>query len=53
MTVESNKRLAREAIQIWTTGDLGAADELYASDYVNPTSITTPTIPVICTGSRR
>jgi steroid delta-isomerase-like uncharacterized protein len=35
MTVESNKRLAREAIQIWTTGDLGAADELYASDYVN------------------
>jgi steroid delta-isomerase-like uncharacterized protein len=35
MTVESNKRLAREAIQIWTTGDLSAADELYASDYVN------------------
>jgi steroid delta-isomerase-like uncharacterized protein len=35
MSAGSNKRLAREAIQIWTTGDLGAADEIYASDYVN------------------
>jgi steroid delta-isomerase-like uncharacterized protein len=33
--VEENKRLAREAIGIWTSGDLGAADEVYAPDYVN------------------
>jgi len=30
-----NKRLAREAISIWTTGDLDAADGVYAPDYVN------------------
>jgi steroid delta-isomerase-like uncharacterized protein len=35
MSLEENKRLAREAIKIWTTGDLDAADALYASDYVN------------------
>ena len=35
MSTEENKRLAREAISIWTTGDLGAADDLYAPDYVN------------------
>ena len=32
---EANKRLAREAIQLWTTGDVSVADEIYASDYVN------------------
>jgi predicted ester cyclase len=35
VSAEENKRLAREAIRILTTGDLGAADEIYASDYVN------------------
>jgi steroid delta-isomerase-like uncharacterized protein len=35
VSAEENKRLAREAIQIWTTGDVGAADEIYAPDYVN------------------
>jgi steroid delta-isomerase-like uncharacterized protein len=35
MSVEENKALAREAIGIWTTGDLDTADRLYASDYVN------------------
>ncbi len=35
MSLEENKRLAREAIKIWTTGDLDAADALYAPDYVN------------------
>ena len=35
MSVEENKRLAREAIKIWTTGDFDAADALYAPDYVN------------------
>jgi steroid delta-isomerase-like uncharacterized protein len=35
VSVEENKRLAREAIKIWTTGDLDAADALYAPDYVN------------------
>ena len=35
MTAEQNKRLAREAIQIWSTGDFGAAQEIYAPDYVN------------------
>jgi predicted ester cyclase len=35
VSVEENKRLAREAIKILTTGDLDAADALYASDYVN------------------
>ena len=35
MSAEGNKRLAREAIRIWSTGDLGAADEIYAPDYVN------------------
>jgi len=35
MSAEENKRLAREAIRILTTGNLGAADEIYAPDYVN------------------
>jgi steroid delta-isomerase-like uncharacterized protein len=35
MTAGANKRLAREAIRIWTTGDFDAADEIYAPDYVN------------------
>src|SRR3712207_6368835 len=35
MSAEGNKRLAREAIRILTTGDLGAADEIYAPHYVN------------------
>jgi steroid delta-isomerase-like uncharacterized protein len=35
VSAEENKRLARDAIQIWTTGDFDAADEIYAPDYVN------------------
>jgi ketosteroid isomerase-like protein len=35
VSVEENKRLAQEAIKIWTTGDFDAADALYAPDYVN------------------
>jgi predicted ester cyclase len=35
MTEEENKRLAREAIRILTTGDLGAVDRIYSPDYVN------------------
>jgi steroid delta-isomerase-like uncharacterized protein len=35
VSTEENKRLAREAIGIWTTGDVGAADEIYSADYVN------------------
>jgi steroid delta-isomerase-like uncharacterized protein len=35
MTAEGNKRLAREGIRIWTTGDFDAADDIYAPDYVN------------------
>jgi steroid delta-isomerase-like uncharacterized protein len=35
MTAEENKRLAREVIRIWTTGDFDAADDIYAPDYVN------------------
>ena len=35
MTAEENKRLAREAIRIWTTGEFDAAQEIYAPDYVN------------------
>jgi hypothetical protein len=35
MSAEENKRLAREAIRIWTTGDFDAADDIYAPDYVN------------------
>ena len=35
MSAEENKRLAREGIRIWTTGDFDAADEIYAPDYVN------------------
>jgi steroid delta-isomerase-like uncharacterized protein len=35
MTAEENKRLAREAIRIWTTGNFDAAEEIYAPDYVN------------------
>jgi len=32
MAAEENKRLAREAIRIWTTGDFDAADDIYAPD---------------------
>ena len=35
MSTEEYKRLAKEAIGIWTAGDLDAADEFYAPDYVN------------------
>jgi predicted ester cyclase len=35
MTAEENKRLAREGVRIWSTGDFDAADEIYAPDYVN------------------
>jgi SnoaL-like polyketide cyclase len=35
MTAEENKRLAREGIRIWITGDFDAADDIYAPDYVN------------------
>jgi hypothetical protein len=35
MTAEEKKALAREGIRIWTTGDFGAAREIYAPDYVN------------------
>ena len=34
-SAEENKRLAREGIRIWSTGDFGAADEIYSPDYVN------------------
>jgi hypothetical protein len=30
VSAEENKRLAREGIRVWTTGDFGAADEIYA-----------------------
>jgi predicted ester cyclase len=35
VSTEQNKDLAREAIRIRTTGDLDAADEIYAPSYVN------------------
>jgi steroid delta-isomerase-like uncharacterized protein len=35
VSTAENKRLAREAIRIWTTGDLDAADDIYAPNYVN------------------
>jgi steroid delta-isomerase-like uncharacterized protein len=35
VSAEENKRLARDAIQIWITGDFDAADEIYTPDYVN------------------
>ena len=35
MALEENKRLAREAIKILTTGDSDAADALFAPNYVN------------------
>jgi steroid delta-isomerase-like uncharacterized protein len=35
VSTEENKPLAKETIGIWTTGDLDAADEFYAPDYVN------------------
>jgi predicted ester cyclase len=35
VSTEEYKRLAKEAIGIWTAGDLDAADEFYAPDYVN------------------
>ena len=35
MSTEENKLLTREDIRIWTTGDLDAADEVYAPDYAN------------------
>ena len=34
-STEENKRLAREGIRIWSTGDFDAADEIYAPNYVN------------------
>ena len=52
MSLEENKRLAREAIKIWTTGELDAADALYAPT-TSITSITTPMIPAICTECRQ
>jgi steroid delta-isomerase-like uncharacterized protein len=35
MTAEENKRLAREGVRIWSTGDFDAAHEIYAPNYVN------------------
>jgi predicted ester cyclase len=35
MTAKEKKALAREGIRIWTTGDFGAAQEIYAPNYVN------------------
>jgi steroid delta-isomerase-like uncharacterized protein len=35
VSTEENKRLARKAISIWTTGDLDSTGEFYAPDYVN------------------
>jgi predicted SnoaL-like aldol condensation-catalyzing enzyme len=35
MSAEENKRLAREGVRIWSTGDFDAADEIYAPNYVN------------------
>ncbi len=35
MSAEENKRLAREGIRIWSTGDFDAAEEIYAPNYVN------------------
>jgi len=35
MSAEENKRLAREGVRVWSTGDFDAADEIYAPDYVN------------------
>jgi len=35
MSAEENKRLAREGIRIWSTGDFDAAEEVYAPDYIN------------------
>ena len=35
MSAEENRRLAREGIRIWTTGDFDAADEIHAPHYVN------------------
>jgi hypothetical protein len=52
MTAEENKRLAREGIRIWTTGDFDAADDIYAPDYVNHQHHD-PTIPATSTESRR
>ena len=35
MSAEENKRLAREGIRILSAGDLDAADQIYAPNYVN------------------
>jgi steroid delta-isomerase-like uncharacterized protein len=35
MSAEENKRLAREGVRIWSTGDFDSADEIYAPNYVN------------------
>jgi steroid delta-isomerase-like uncharacterized protein len=35
VSAEQNTALAREAIGIWSTGEVDAADEIYSSDYVN------------------
>jgi len=34
MSTERNKELARAAIEIWSTGDVDRADEIFAPDYV-------------------
>lgn len=52
MSVEQNKALARQAISIWSTGDVDAADEVYGRDFVT-TSTTTPMIPATSAASRR
>ena len=35
MSLDSNKLLARRAIEVWSTGDLSGAGEIFASQYVN------------------
>lgn len=35
MSIEENKRLAARAIEIWSTGDVAVADEIFAPGYVN------------------
>lgn len=34
-TLEANKALARQAQQMWSTGDIATAGDIYASAYVN------------------
>lgn len=35
MSLEQNKSLARRAIALWSSGDTGSVDEIFAPDYVN------------------